>query len=472
MQPTSSSKSSSTPTSKEGRTPPRDALPPRAPKETSNDTRAGELVEGNQSPLPKADLSREGNTIKPHAQQVDRIASAHPQPKPSNHPTASLNQLSASVTLSPSSSTPAITKTGSSLIRAARSDARAGLAPSELPRPSDEVKGQAYPNELSHTRPSASSREPPFPTEHVASAVNADSLALPRIQGNDGVERGAKRSAETLTPDKEGKRTTALNEPKIHQEDRTTDTDTAQRRKPESSTPSTHASDIKRQPKAPPQSSVGPTSSSGVGRGYDLGATHLPDSSESGGNTGRSDAISSLRTTEASVTPQVSLSTQNQAKLAVSTPPNNKPTSSRKKSPPRPPTVVGDSQIVDSPFLSWTTPSLGSVPITPITSQEAEREGEIRPGTITPSKPLQSVGQPGSAAGHSASRNAPPTKTLPATGDDTPSKLPDYHHHTETRNPSLVQLDSSLEAKNRPHAKPIDHAQPSGNLSFVSLDRL
>ena len=367
MQPTSPSKSSSTSTSKEGRTPPRDALPPRAPKETSNDTRAGELVEGNQSPLPKADLSREANTIKPHAQQVDRIASAHPQPKPSNHPTASLNQLSASVTLSPSSSTPAITKTGSSLIRAARSDARAGLAPSELPRPSDEVKGQAYPNELSHTRPSASSREPPFPTEHVASAVNADSLSLPqsldrssaRIQGNDGVERGAKRSAETLTPDKEGKRTTALNEPKIHQEDPTTDTYTAQRRKPESSTPSTHASDIKRQPKAPPQSSVGPTSSSGVGRGYDLGATHLPDSSESGGNTGRSDAISSLRTTEASVTPQVLLSTQNQAKLAVSTPSNNKPTSSRKKSPPRPPTVVGDSQIVDSPFLSWTTPSHG-----------------------------------------------------------------------------------------------------------------
>jgi hypothetical protein len=469
VQPTSSSNSASTSTSKEGRTPPRNALPPRASKETSNDARAGELVEGNQSPLFKADLSREGNTIKPHAQQVDRIASAHLQPKPSNHSTASLNQLSASVPLSPSSSTPAITKTGSSLIRTARSDGRVGLTPSESPRPPDEVKGQAYPNEPSHTRPSSSSREPPFPPEHVASAVNADSLSLPqsldrssaRIQGN-----------ETLTPDKKGgNRTTASNESKVHQEDPTADTYSAQRRKPESSTLSTHVPDIKRQPKAPLQSSVGPTSSSSVGRGYDLGATHLPDSSEPGGNTGRSDAISSLRTTEAPVTPQVSRSTQNQARPAVSTPSNNKLTSSITKSPPRPPTVVGDSQIVDSPFQSQTTSSLGSAPITPITSQEAKREGETRPGTVTPSKPIQSIMQPGSAAGHLAARIAPPTKTLPETGDDT-TRLPDYHHHTETCNPSLVQVDSSQEVKNKPHAKPSDHAQPSGKSFFASLDRL
>jgi hypothetical protein len=133
---------------------------------------------------------------------------------------------------------------------------------------------------------------------------------------------------------------------------------------------------------------------------------------------------------------------------------------------------VGDSQIVDSPFLSRTTSSLGSAPIIPITSQEAEREGETRPGTITLSKPIQSVGQPGPTAGHLASRNAPPTKTLPETGDDTPSRLPDYHHHMETRNPSLVQVDSSQEVKNRPHAKPSDHTQPFGKSSLVSLDRL
>jgi hypothetical protein len=374
------------------------------------------------------------------------------------------------VPLSPSSSTPAIMKTGSSLICMAHSDARAGLAPSESPSPSDEVKGQAYPNEPSHMRPSASSHEPPFPPERVASAFDADSLSLPqsldrssaRIQGN-----------ETLTPDKKGgNSTTASNEPKIHQEDPTADTYSAQRRKPNSSTLSTHVPDIKRQPKAPLQSSVGPTSSSSVGRGYDLGATHLPDSSEPGGNTGRLDTISSLRTMEVPVTPQVSLSTQNQARPAVSTPLNNKLTSSITKSPPRPLTVVGDSQIVDSPFLSRTTSSLRSVPITPITSQEAEREGETHPGTITLSKPLQSIMQPGSATGHLASRNAPPTKTLPETGDDTTPRLPDYHHYTETRNPSLVQVNSSQEDKKRPHAKPSDHAQPSGKSVFISLDQL
>jgi len=398
-------------TSKEGRTPPRNVTSSRVP--TSSGTpfglpRAEELVGGNQSPLLKADLSREGNTIKPHAQEADRITSVHPPPKPSIHPIPALSQPSASVSSSPSNSAPAITKTGSSWMRTPHRDTRTGMAPSESPRPPDEDKGHAYPNEPSHTRsPSASSRDPRFPPGPVASVVDVDSPSLPqsldksspRIQGNEVVEREARRTAEPLTSDKKGgKRTTAPKEPEIQQEGPTTDLYSAQRNKPESSPPSSHAPDIERHPKAPPQGSVEPTSSSSVSRGRDLGATHLPDSSEFRGNTGRSDAISPLHRTEASATPHVSLSTQNQAKPAVGTPSNNKPTSSSStKHPPRPPTVVGDSQIRASPFLPRTTSSLVSAPNTPITSREDGMEGETRPGTVPSPKPMQSVRQPDSA---------------------------------------------------------------------------
>ena len=444
-------------TSKEGRTPPRNVPSSRAPQKTSSDAtfglpRAEEPAKGNRSPLPKADLSREGNTIKPLAQQVDRIASVHPQSKPFTHSTPALNQPSASVPPSQSSSAPAITTTHSRRIRTAHRDDRGGTATSESPRPPDEDKRQAYPNESSHTRATASSREPPFRLEHVASADGVDSLSLPqslnrsspRLQGNEGVEREAKRAAETLTSDKKwGTRTTASKEPEIHEEDPTTDPYSAQRRKLESSPPSSHAPpDIKRHPKAPPQSSVELTSPSSVSRGYDLGATHLPASGEFGRNTGSSDAISSLRITEASATtPHVPLSTQNQVKHAGTSPSNNKPTSSSTVAPPRPPTVVGDSQICASPFLSRTTSSLVSAPITSVTSREAGREGETRPGIVPPSKP----------------------------GDDTSSRLPDYHHHTETRNPSLVQVDSHQEeVENKTHAKPSDRAQP-GNVILLFL---
>ena len=465
-------------TSKEGRTPPRNVTSSRVPQESRSGTpfglpRAEEPVEGNQSPLLKADLSREGNTIKPHAQEVDRIASVHPPLKPSIHSTPTPSQPSAPVSSSQSSSAAPITKTGSGRMRTPHRD---------TPLPPDEDKGQAYRNESSHMRsPSASSRDPRFPPGHVASAVDVDSLSLPqsldrsspRIQGNGGIEREAKRAAETLTSDKGGKRTTAPKEPDIQREDPTSDPHSAQRGKPESSPPNSRTPDIERHPKAPPQSSVEPISSSSVSRGGDLGATHLPNSSEFGGNTGRSDAVSSLRRTEASATPHVSLFSQNQAKHAIGTPSNNKPTSSSTKYPPRPPTVVGDSQIRASPFLSRTTSSLVSAPNTPITSREDEMERETRPGSFPSPKHMQSVKQPDPAAGHVASRNAPPTKALPETGDDTSSRLPDYHHLMETHKPSLVQVGSpQKDVENKPHAKPSDCAQPSGQSSFVSLDRL
>jgi len=483
VQPISSSKSSDISTSKEGHTPLRDVTSSRVPQETGSDTpfglpRAEELVEGNQSPLLKADLSREGNTIKPHAQEVDRVASAHPPLKPSINPTPTLGQPSASVSLSLSSSAPAITKTGSSWMRTPHRDPRAGMSPSESPPPPDEDKGRTYPNESSHTMSlAASSRDSRFLTGHIASAVDVDSLSLPqsldrtspRTQGNEGVEREAERAAEALTSDKKGgKRTAAPKEPEIHQEDPTTDPYSAQRGKTESSPPSNHTPDIKRHPKAPPQSSVEQTSSSSVSRGRDLGATHHPDSSEFGGNTGRSDAISSLRRTEASATPHALLSTQNQAKRAFGTPSNNKPISSSTKYPPRPPTVVGDSQI-----QSRTTSSLVSAPNTPITSREDEMEGETRPGTVPSPKPMQSVRQPDSTTGHLASQNAPPIKAPPETGDDTSSRLPDHHHLTETHSPSLVQVGAPQEhVENKAHAERSDRAQLSGKLSFVSLDRI
>lgn len=461
MQPISSSKSSGLSTSKEDRTPPRSVPSSRAPQKTSSDAslglpRAEELAEGNQPPLPKADLSHEGNTIKPLAQQADHITSVHLQRKPFTIP--ALSQPSASASSSPStSSAPAITTTGSSWMRTAHHDDRAGIAPSESPRPPDEDKRQAYPNESSHTRAAASPREPPFPSGHVTSAVDVDSLSLPqcldrtgpRLQEKDGVEREAKRTAEPLTSDKKGvKQTTASKEPEIHQEDPTTDPYSAQRLKLESSPPSSHAPDIKQHPKAPPQSSLGFTSSSSVSPGYDLGATHLPATSEFGGNTGRSDAISSPRITEASVTPCVPLSTQNQVKHAVSTPSNNldKPKNSSTDSSLRPPTVVGDSQIHASHFMSRTTSSLVSVPSTSTTSGEAKREEEMRTGSLHPSKP----------------------------GDDSSSRLPDSHYQTETRNPgpSLVQVDSPQEeVENKSQAKPSNRTQP-GQSSFVSSDQL
>lgn len=203
VQPISSSKLSSISTSKEGHTPLWDIMSLQVPQETGSDTpfrlpRAEELVKGNQSPLLKVDLSCEGNTIKPHAQEVNHVASAHLPLKPSINPTPTLGQLSASASSSLSSSAPTITKTGSSQMHMPYCDPQAGMSPSESPPPPDEDKGWAYPNESSHIRLlSALSRDPHFLTGHIASAVDVNLLSLPQsldrtsphTQGNnEGVE--------------------------------------------------------------------------------------------------------------------------------------------------------------------------------------------------------------------------------------------------------------------------------------------
>jgi len=93
-------------------------------------------------------------------------------------------------------------------------------------------------------------------------------------------------------------------------------------------------------------------------------------------------------------------------------------------------------------------------------------KGETRPGPILPSKPMQSTGQPYSAAVPLVPQKGTPTRSPPETGDDTSSRLAGDRRRGETHTSSLVQPDPHQEAvENKPHAKPSDqigHTLSSG----------
>lgn len=278
--------------------------------------------------------------VRPHAPKVDRTPSLKPSTNSAHTPNQSI------LPTSPPShaGAPTITKTASSQTRTARgvlpgdpsNDARNGGASSEVPHPPDEVKGSAYPSEQVRSSPSASPHKPPLPSGRAAPTAGSPSQPQPvtgprsldrsnsRIQGNEGVEREAKRATEGSTLDKtERKRTAAPKEHESHQENSATDSYNAQRRKPESSPPSSFAS------------------------------------------------ISATR----------SLSKDSVGALS-----KDNPTGSSVDTNSRPPTAVGNSEIRATPSFSRTMSSRVSVPIAPITSQASQRKGESRSGPILPSK--------------------------------------------------------------------------------------
>ena len=176
--------------------------------------------------------------------------------------------------------------------------------------------------------------------------------------------------------------------------------------------------------------------------------------------------------TQASFTPPVSLSPQNQSKHAISTSSNNNPISSSADPHSQLVTVASDSEIRAAPSLSRSTSSLTSAPIAPKASREVGKEGETLPRPIPPPKSLQFVGQPSSATALLASQKRP-TGSLRDTGDDIFSRPPDDRHHGETPATSVVQADSPREAaENKLRAESSDRVglvQSFGTSSFVTL---
>ena len=395
---------------------------------------------------------------------------------------------------SPLAASPAMTKTESSWTRTPRGtrsgdpgrDPLTGGAPSELPHVRNEVKGSGYPNEQSHTISSASSPRPPLSSEDTASAIGSPSqprtVSRPRrldrsnsrIQENEGTGREAKRASEGLSPDKEQKPKTVSKEPESRQEDPAADMSRARRHKPEPTPPSSYAFDIKRSQLPSPQSSIGRTYSSGLSSTNDFGAPPpRPDTSKFGGNFGHSsDSLPSSGIIQASLTPPVSLSPQNQPKHAIGTSPNNNPTSSSADSHSQLPTVASNSEIRAAPTLSRTTSSRTSAPIAPKTSREVRKEEETLPGPIPPPKSLPSVGQPSSTTVSLASQKRPAGSSRD-TGDDPFLRLPDDRHHGETPTPSVGQASSPQGAvENKLPMKSSDRVglvQSVGTSSFVSL---
>jgi len=432
-----------------------------------------------QPPTAADEARGKGNTTKPRAPEFDRAPSTHPSVRPSTPSAPALNQQGTSVSSSsPHAAALAMTRTESSWTRTTRGtrsgdlgrDPLNGGAPSESPHVRDEVKGSGYPNEHSHTMFSASSPRPPLSSEDTAPAVGSPSqpqtVSGPRSLGRSNSriqeDEGAGRE---LTPDKERKPKTVSKEPESRQEDPATDTSRARRHKPEPTPPSSYTS---------PQSSIGRTYSSDLSRKNDFGVPPpRSDTSKLGGNSGHSsDSLPSSGVTQASFTPPVSLSLQNQPKHGIGTSPNNNPTSSSADPHSQLRTVASNSETHASPTLSRTTSSRASAPIARKTSREVRKEGETLSKPIPPPKPLPPVEQPSSTTLPPSSQKIP-TGSSRDTGDDTFSRLPDNRHHGETPTSSVIQAGSLQEAvENKNPAKSSDRVglvQSVGTSSFVSL---
>ena len=418
--------------------------------------------------------------IKPRAHEFDRAPSTRPWVKPPTSSAPALNQPSISVSpLPPHAAAPAVTRAESSWTRTPRGtrsgdlgrDPLTSSVPSELPHVRNEVKGSGYPNEQSHTMSSASSPRPPLSSEHTAPPVGSPSQPQ-TVSGPRSLDRGNSRIQEyegagrEPTPDKkERKPKTVSKESEGRQEDPATDTSRTRRHKPGPTPPGSYAS---------PQSSIGRTYPSGLNHRNDFGVSPpRPDTSKFGGNSGHSsDSLPLSGVTQASFTPPVSLSSQNQPKHGIGASPNNNPTSSSADPHSQLPTVVSNSETHATPTLSRTTSSRTSAPIARKPSGEVRKEGETLPKPIPPPKPLPSAKQSSSTLVPPSSQKRPAGPSRD-TGDDTFPRLPDDHHHGETPTLSVVQADSPQEAvENKPRAKSSDRVglvQSVGTSSFVSL---
>jgi len=433
-----------------------------------------------QPPTVADEARGKGNTTKPRAHEFDRAPSTHPSVKPSTPSAPALNQQSISVSSSPShAAAPVMTRTESSWTRTSRGtrssnlgrDPLTGGAPSELPHVRNEVKGSGYPNEQSHTMSSASSPRPPLSSGDTAPVVGSPSqpqtVSEPRSLGrsNSRIQEDEGAGREPTPDKKERKPKTVSKEPESRQEDPATDTSRARRHKPEPTPPSSYTS---------PQSSIGRTYSSDLSRKNDFGVPPpRSDTSKLGGNSGHSsDSLPSSGVTQASFTPPVSLSSQNQPKHGIGTSPNNNPTSSSADPHSQLPTVASNSETRASPTLSRTTSSRASAPIARKPSREVQKEGETLPKPIPPPKSLPSVGQPSSTTVPPSSQKRPAGSSRDI-DDVTFSRLPDNRHRGEPPTSSVVQAGSPQEAvETKLPAKSSDRVglvQSVGTSSFVSL---
>ncbi len=447
--PVSSSKSSGTSTSKE--VPPlsrtRNVPPTRPSQDTASDPSFGLHKTEELSSVPRVGSSRDKNAIKHHAQQVDRTISVQPSAKPSIHSAPPLNRPGISTSSSLSRIAPAITKPTSSWMPAPRgmpSDephTRPGEAPSELSRPPDQGKGNTYPDQQSHSNPSAASYRPPLPSE--CAITKAESPLPPKPESgphrlgrsksriNEGVEREVTmRDVEPPTSEKkERKLTVVAEERETYREDSATGSYGASHREAESTPPSSHGSHVKRYPQAPPESSVERTST--LSRESDSGLLRLPDAGKTRGKVDRpADLAPSLDRRATSTSPPASLSTRNQPKHVIGVPSNNASTNSGANHPLQPPNVLDDSQLRTAPSMSRSMTSRSFAPSASRSTQREEQGSQPQHGRLpSESQPSQyeSRGAPSNEQSH-AVPNTTARGDLPSAEHPSPTGTPSRFH--------------------------------------------
>ena len=234
-----------------------DVQPSQASRDTGNNNslgppEPGERAERNESSLHQLDSSRETNTTRSFAQQIDRTASVRTSAEPFTSPPS--NRPSASTTSPPPPlPAPALTETTSGRVHATRSmptdesQARSGRVPLELPHHRGDERGKTVPDEQSRTSHSATpSRLPSPPVEHAAAATEPFSQSLPvsspRSLDKSVSRREAKRATDGPASDKKEKKgVSAPEEYETRAEDSTTSSDGAKRHEvrliPPTSTP-------------------------------------------------------------------------------------------------------------------------------------------------------------------------------------------------------------------------------------------
>jgi hypothetical protein len=293
-----------------------DVRPSQASRNTgsnvsSGPSEPGEQAERKESFLHQLDSSREINTTRPLAQQVDSARPSTSSP-PSNRPSAP------STSPPPPLPAPASTEITSGRVHATGSmhtdgsQAQSGGAPLDLPHHRGEERGKTPPDGQSHTSHSATpSRLPPPADERAAAATESVSQSLP-VSAPRGLDksvsrRGAKRATEGMTSDKmEQKRVAQPEEYETRAEDFATGSDGSKRRNAGLNPPTSNTLNVIQDTNASDQR----TNTSNPGNGNVSSASHLSETGKSRGKSGQpSDSTPSLGIKETLFTTSTSSAT-------------------------------------------------------------------------------------------------------------------------------------------------------------------
>ena len=343
-----------------------DVQPSQASRDTGNNNslgppEPGERAERNESSLHQLDSSREKNTTRSFAQQIDRTASVRTSAEPFTSPPS--NRPSASTTSPPPPlPAPALTETTSGRVHATRSmptdgsQARSGGVPLELPHHRGDERGKTVPDEQSRMSHSATpSRLLSPPVEHAAATTEPFSQSLPvsspRSLDKSVSRREAKRATDGQASDKKEKRgVSAPEEYETRAEDSTTSSDGAKRHEVRLIPSTSYTPNVIQDTNA----SVQRTYSSKPGHGDVSSALHLSETDKSREKVGQpSDSTPSWGKKETiyMTPPASSVPTPSQPKHATRAPSNSDAIVSRveqKPHPARSPSVA-DSQIKSTP---------------------------------------------------------------------------------------------------------------------------